>query len=67
LLEGDQDGCVEGDDNGPALAVDGSDEGPEEGAVLTLGMLEGDEDGCSKATKTAVPKARLTRRVVPKY
>jgi hypothetical protein len=38
--ESDPDGEVEG-----PVEVDGCDEGPEEGAVLKLGMLEGDEDG----------------------
>jgi hypothetical protein len=27
---------------------DGSDEGPEEGAMLKLGLLEGDEEGCAE-------------------
>ena len=50
MLEGDEEGCVEtlGDpDGGVKSAVDGSDVGPEEGALLeTLGSLEGDEEGC---------------------
>jgi hypothetical protein len=38
--ESDPDREVEG-----PVEVDGCDEGPEEGAVLKLGMLEGDEAG----------------------
>ena len=29
----------------------GSDEGPEEGALLTLGLLEGDEDACAETLR----------------
>ena len=36
---GDPDGNVEG-------PLDGCDEGPEDGALLKLGLLEGDEEGC---------------------
>ena len=51
LLEGDKDGCAEtlDDPDGEVGGlVDGSDEGPEEGALLTLGLSEGDEEGCAE-------------------
>ena len=43
------------------LPVDGSDEGPEEGALLTLGLLGGNEDGSAEtlvASQTATSKDR---------